>query len=571
VQGKIALIRRGTCSFQDKITNAEAAGAAAVVVYNDKGDPFMMIGERGSVDIPAVMIGQADGEALAARIAAGESVAVRLAKSQHVTRTDAGNVLYAQSSRGPNTLLPDVMKPDVVAPGTDILGAQTSEVANGVRGETFQYLSGTSMAVPQVAGAAALLMEAHPDWSPAEIRSALVTTARPDVYREDGSTLADGFDVGAGYIVPNKANSPGLVYDAGREDYDAFACGTGIARVSEDECLALAQDGYPTTAADLNLPSMTVSDLVNQRTVRRHVTNVGPAAVFQARVSAPPGIGVSVSPSTLALGAGETADFTITLENLGDPAGLDNWRFGALTWESDDHQVRSPLAVHTQWLAVPEVVSGSGASGSTSFTVEFGYNGTYEIASTGLAAPATFYGSVPDDPLNFYTIQRDDSALPDHVRRYRLTVPPGTTYLRVVLAPANPDSVDNLDLYVLCPESQCPDGNEGLGSMGGSSDEVIGILNPDAGEYILDVHGFETSGGLGGPEAEFVLRAWTLSDAPADHALVLDAPANASVGGSATVNASWQDLPAGEIYVGLISHRDGEAERALSLIEVISE
>ena len=87
------------------------------------------------------------------------------------------------------------------------------------------------MAVPHVAGVAALLKEAHPDWSPAAIRSALVTTARQDLHKEDGLAPADAFDFGGGHIVPNRAVDPGLVYEAGRDDYDAFACGAGIPAV----------------------------------------------------------------------------------------------------------------------------------------------------------------------------------------------------------------------------------------------------------------------------------------------------------------------------------------------------
>ena len=244
IDGKIALIRRGLCTFQEKIANVEAAGAIAAVVYSDTGELLTMTGERGSVAIPALMIGKTDGDFLAVRLGAGDAVDAQLDGTLIATRTDPGNLIYAQSSRGPNAVLPDILKPDVTAPGVDILGAQTPDVANGVRGERFQYLSGTSMAVPHVAGVAALLKEAHPDWSPAAIRSALVTTARQDLLKEDGVTAADPFDFGGGHIVPNLAVDPGLVYDAGSDDYDAFACGAGIAAVSVERCAQLAPTGF---------------------------------------------------------------------------------------------------------------------------------------------------------------------------------------------------------------------------------------------------------------------------------------------------------------------------------------
>ena len=128
------------------------------------------------------------------------------------------------SSRGPSLSDPNFVKPDVTAPGVDILGGQTPDVASGLRGEHYQYMSGTSQAAPMVAGVAALLKEAHPSWSPAAIKSALMTTTYVEVERADGEP-ADAFDMGAGHIDANRAIDPGLVYDNSFADHAAYLCG----------------------------------------------------------------------------------------------------------------------------------------------------------------------------------------------------------------------------------------------------------------------------------------------------------------------------------------------------------
>ena len=529
--------------------------------------------ERGSVAIPALMIGKTDGDFLAVRLGAGDAVEVTLDKSLVATRTDPGNLIYTQSARGPNAVLPDILKPDVTAPGVDILGAQTPDVANGVRGERFQYLSGTSMAVPHVAGVAALLKQAHPDWSPAAIRSALVTTARQNLRKEDGLTPADAFDFGGGHIVPNLAADPGLVYDADGDDYDAFACGAGIAAVSAERCAQLAANGFSTAAGDLNLPSIAVSAIANERTVRRRVTNVGlAAAIYRAVVEPPPGVDVSVSPATLSPGPGETAEFTVTFTNLGEAARLDTWNEGSLTWVSDEHRVRSPLVVSPAAFGAPSGVSASEITGSTSFNVDFGYEGTYSAFATGLLPPARFQGFVTDDPLNLYTIYADDSAIPDHIRRFRITVAPGTRYLRVVTASTDAGADDDIDLYVLCPNSACPNGREVLASNEfNTSDEVIDILDPAPGEYAIDVHGYDTDPTAGGPGANFEVGAWALTDLNgAGSFAVVAGPPAASVGTSGEVTVAWQDLQPGEIYLGLVTHSNGSSVLGHTLVEVVT-
>ena len=287
VSENIALIQRGGCEFEIKITNAANAGATAALVYNIAGDPIVMNGTSGSSDIPALMIGQAEGNLILAELDADNDVNVLLDKELFLTEADDGNAMAIFSSRGLGPAL-DILKPDVTAPGVNILAGFSPDAANTTTGENFAYLSGTSMSTPHVAGVAALLLQANPTWSPSAIKSALMTTAHRSLTLEDGETEAIPFDYGAGHIVPNDAIDPGLVYDVIDDEFDAFACGTASPAISDDRCDELELAGYSFAGHDLNQPSIAVAFLSGSRTVSRRVTNVSEASeTYTAEIVAP--------------------------------------------------------------------------------------------------------------------------------------------------------------------------------------------------------------------------------------------------------------------------------------------
>ena len=269
----------------------------------------------------------------------------------------------------------------MTAPGIDILAGQTPDVANGVRGETYQYLSGTSQAAPEVAGVAALLKEAHPDWTPGMLKSALMTSAYQGVIRSDGSA-ADPLDMGAGHIDPNRAVDPGLVYDSDYRDHAAYLCGYDRSPISPNECATLASLGYSTDPRNVNLPSIAIADLITGDTITRRVTNLGPPSTYSAEVTAPPNIDVFVDPSTLVLDTGQTAEFSVRFADLG--AALDLWSFGQLGWSDGSHDVVSPIALQPVALRAPAELRLKGASGDTTMSVAFGYSGAYAATVHGL-------------------------------------------------------------------------------------------------------------------------------------------------------------------------------------------
>ncbi len=235
------------------------------------------------------------------------------------------------------------------------------------------------------------------------------------------------------------------------------------------------------------------------------------------------GVSVTVSPSiAYAWTQARAAEFTITFTNLGDagPAGSLECRFPDLVERR--HPGDEPDCGVTGPYRCAGRPSGAGeTTGSTTFDVEFGYNGAYTAQVSALVAPLTVTGLVTDDPLNLYTLQRDDSALPDHVRRWRVTVPSGTRYLRVALASLDEGSTDDLDLYLQCPDGECPDGDRGAGERHrGALRDHRHPARPPAGEYVIDVHGYQTDDVVGGPGANFEAGMWAIGDSGGAGALL---------------------------------------------------
>lgn len=561
VSGNIALLQRSGCLFTDMVRNAEDAGAIAALVYNLAGDPIVMHGESGLVDIPALMIGQADGNLMLAELDAGNDVIVVLEKSFLLTTADTGNVMASFSSRGPGPVA-DIFKPDVSAPGVNILAGFTPDTANATRGENFAFLSGTSMSTPHVAGVAALLLEAHPDWSPAAVKSALMTTARQDLQISGNMTAANPFDFGAGHIVPNNAFDPGLVYEVSDDEYDAFACGTASPAVSAARCEALASAGLSFFARDVNQPSISISRLANQQVVRRRVTNVTDAAEsYSVSVTAPPGIRVAVNPPSISVAAGASASFDVTLTYESGP--MDLWRFGSLTWSSNTHDVFSTIAVKPTSISAPAEITSFGGTGTQTFPVRFGYTGSYSTVVHGLNLPLIQRRSVDNDPTKTFSRRVGDG-----VTQHVLLVPAEQLFLRFSLFDALTDGDDDLDMYVY----YCgPDGSSciRIGESGEpTSQEQFNLYRPAAGVYGVYIHGFETDQVSGGPGAIYDLLAWSIGNIDDKGNMTATGPAFVSAGTTADVTINWTGLLSNTIYLGGVSHITPQGLSELTIVTI---
>lgn len=369
VRGKYVFCNAGEGGIHEQMYEVQSNGGRGVIAASNMKE----IMDPSDYVTPVVLVTPSDGAAIQryATAAAAPRASVRFAGTELGVKP-APAVAYF-SSRGPSPVSPAILKPDVVAPGVDILAAwvPNKEVMELDGGETKLYtnymlVSGTSMASPHVAGVAALLRSAHPDWSPAAVRSAMMTTAYvkdnaddADLVSMPGGSPGTPLDYGSGHVSPNQATDPGLVYDITADDYVAFLCGELSYTSRQVAAIAGHRAGCPAGAGaashrDLNYPSfMVILNKTNSatRTFTRTLTNVaGSPAKYAVSVTAPAGMAVKVTPATLSFaGKGSTQGFSVTVQvsQVKRSRDGDNYigNYGFLSWNEvgGQHVVRSPI------------------------------------------------------------------------------------------------------------------------------------------------------------------------------------------------------------------------------------
>jgi subtilisin family serine protease len=282
--------------------------------------------------VPSIHVDVGAGDAIKAYIAANPGSTAEITTTSDFV-LGRGRDVAQFSSRGPLGATGDVLKPDLLGPGVDILAATSPDVV----GRSWDLMSGTSMSSPHLAGLAALLRQLHPQWSPMAIKSALMTTATTSTRNTGEPILGTALDYGAGFVVPDAAADPGLVYDSTQPDWIRFTCGL---RPTTSGC---AQAGA-IDPSDLNQASIAVGALAGTQAVTRTVTNVGAVAgTYAVSVTPPPGVDVAVTPATLTLAPRESASYTVTMTTTTAPLG--RYAAGDLTWSDGVHQVHSPVVV----------------------------------------------------------------------------------------------------------------------------------------------------------------------------------------------------------------------------------
>jgi len=307
--GDIALIQRGACNFSVKVDNAAAAGAPAVVVFNNVGGPPVSMGGLDGTP-PAVMLDIDDGTALKDFIDANAPVTITInPETSYIQNDNWQDIVAGFSSRGPSQF--NVLKPDYAAPGVEILAAIA---ADGGDTDTYAFYQGTSMASPHGAGAAALMVALHPDWSPAQVKSALALTANAAVLLDsDGLNPADPFDSGSGRLDLGGASNTGFVLD---ETY------TNFVNANPDD------DGDPAT---LNMPYFVNNNCFGDCSWTRVVSSTVDVSVeWTASIDAPAGLDLTVDPAVFTLAPGATQVIEVTA----DVSSLDGdvWSFGDITF-----------------------------------------------------------------------------------------------------------------------------------------------------------------------------------------------------------------------------------------------
>lgn len=585
ISGNIALIQRGSCAFTEKVTRAVDSGAKAVVVYDNGGGVTVMGGTNVGV-IPGGMVSQSVGSQLNSSVVEGGNVTVTMGPGIFLEQQEVGNMMADFSSRGPNLSTLDVIKPDITAPGVRILAATTDTPMFGAEGEQVAYLSGTSMSSPHIAGMAALLIDQHPTWSPAQVKSALMTSAYQEVTKEDGITAADPFDFGAGHAAPVSAMEPGLTYDTQIGDYLGFMCGLGDGAFVSSQwgitCDGLEDLNYSTDPSQMNYPSIAVGELSGEETIVRYVTDVtGVGGTYTISVEGLDTLSVSVQgfdsefnpvpDAMLEVDANGISAYALTMDKT-ESTVIGDWIFGAVVLTGPDGKVvRSPVAVKPAadvLINAPESVTVSlNSRGRGYFSAEMNYSGRASIDYTGLSAPGIVDDTVAQDPDSSFAFNEDGLSTSIFL------VPEGTTVARFMLSDDLVDQAGtDLDLYVYrCVALSC---SQVGASLNAGSNEDVTLINPepaadgDAGDfYIVWVHGYDLNGV---EETTFRMPYWFVGGAESGTRMSMTPRAVEGRANDVRIIASG--LISGLPYMGTVTFYDGDGvDQGTTLVEAIQQ
>jgi subtilisin family serine protease len=576
VSGKILVCDRGANVLVNKSANAKVAGAVGVIIANVIVTNNAILNQAHSLS--TVHLKVADGTILKSYMAGNPAAATAALGGVKtvVDPTVAAPIMAGGSSRGPNVANANILKPDLSAPGTDILAAVTADLTQAQRNAValggvapvtdWEFYSGTSMASPHVAGIAAMLKQLHPSWTPAAIKSAMMTTTRttlPDGLNGsiawDSSARTTGtlpWAQGAGFIVPNSAADPGLVYDATEIDYARFLCGINAQVYSPATCRAIGV----VAAYNLNLASLTAANVLGSLTMTRTVTNVGTVgATYNLAQAEVPGYAVVVTPSVLTLAPGGKAGFSVKLTRTTAP--LATWAYGSLVWSDGVHTVRSPLTARGTALAAPAVVGSEATTGNLVMTIGTGVSGAIGHVKSGVLPAAqeerVIGQATTDSATDLATCRAGGGA---GVNVHSFSVAAGTLAARWSLFDADTGSGagSDLDLIVIKPDATI------ASSGNGGSNERVQLDAPAAGVYKVCVIGYEPAGGA----ATYKLSSWLLAPGASNGDFKVLMPSTAFIGKTMSVTMSWQNLAPGVRHLGGVKFVQGDVALGTTLLEV---
>ncbi|KAJ1386920.1 Peptidase S8/S53 domain [Sesbania bispinosa] len=365
VRGKLLV-----CIRQDRTTSvaqgyeAALAGAVGIFVINDEKSGNILLAEPHPLPGASLDVYEDDdiderewfGKGGSDKNNSREMAAYMNAATTY-TGIKPAPIMAGFSSRGPSAVQPLILKPDVTAPGVNILAAYSlatspSNLPSDRRRVPFNMQQGTSMSCPHVAGIVGLLKTLHPSWSPAAIKSAIMTTATTldntnQPIRDAFDQIATPFEYGSGHIRPNLAMDPGLVYNLSTIDYLNFICASGhdqnILKFFNHSSFT-CPESY--NIENFNYASITVTNRgMNPINVTRTVTNVGPPSTYIVETHSPKEFKVLVQPSSLTfMTIREKKTFQVILQAISwPPHGFPI--FGNLTWTNGKHRVTSPIVV----------------------------------------------------------------------------------------------------------------------------------------------------------------------------------------------------------------------------------
>ncbi|XP_009776157.1 subtilisin-like protease [Nicotiana sylvestris] len=354
IKGKIVLCMVG--GGYSRIVKGQAvqdAGGVGMILINSIDDGFTTSADAHV--LPAMDVTYDDGMKITEYMNSTKKSIARITLQGTIIGDKNAPIVAGFSSRGPSIATRGILKPDILGPGVNILAAWPTSVENNTNTKsTFNIISGTSMSCPHLSGVAALLKSAHPTWSPAAIKSAIMTTA--DTVNLANNPILDEmlrpasiFAIGAGHVNPSRANDPGLVYDTKFKDYLPYLCGLNYTNREVGNLLQRkvnCSEVKTIPEAQLNYPSFSITFGTHSQTYTRTATNVGEAKFsYNVEIVSPPGVSVTVKPSILKFSKlNQKRSYQVTFSRTAN-SSTSGVVQGFLKWTSNRHSVRNPIAV----------------------------------------------------------------------------------------------------------------------------------------------------------------------------------------------------------------------------------
>ncbi|PWA40352.1 peptidase S8, subtilisin-related protein [Artemisia annua] len=354
IKGKIVVCKRESliADRNEKAIAIKEGGGAGMILVDPLAKDIL-----SQFAIPSVLIRHAEAQELQSYMSTEKNSTARIIPTLTNLGTKPAPAMANFSSKGPNIITPDIIKPDITAPGVNILAAWSPIATKDTAGKSLNYniISGTSMSCPHVAAVAAMLRSVHSDWSPAAVKSAIMTTAyttdnTQNFIKNDDSTDATPFDYGSGHINPAAATDPGLIYDFNTNDIFNLLCNyhASPAQLKNLTKTPFYCQNPPTHPYNFNYPSIGVSNMTGNLSVYRTVTYIGEGpTLYYAKLEPLRGVKASVDPDVLRFTKkGEKMTYRIDFVPYKSTNG--SFEFGSLTWMNNVHRVRSPIAVNVE-------------------------------------------------------------------------------------------------------------------------------------------------------------------------------------------------------------------------------
>lgn len=472
--GQIVVCDRGEIARVDKGRHVKAGGAAGFVLANIAGDQTNLVADNHV--LPAIQISAQAGTQLKNWLASGSGHSATITASQVESDPELANIAAEFTSRGPNNQLLDVLTPNVVAPGVDIWAAYADDQPVGFKESpdpaNYAFLDGTSMAAPHVAGAAALIKQANSSWSVAQIQSALMLTANPHTFKENGTTPSNYFDMGAGMIDVAKAVQSELIMDISMAQYRAANPDAG---------------GSPST---LNLPSLVNQNCFSTCQWTRTFKATRSGTWHMSLADSTGVMSAQFSPEQFSLNAGQSQTLTITLD--ASNAQSQRWQFANVAISGPAQTLNMPVAVRPSSGRLPGYIDINAKRDADSTLIrdlQTLSTNNLSAQSFGFSTAQVLTGRLKQDSDNDALF--DD--LSDGVQQHNFSVTAGSKRLRLEVTTT---SATDLDLWLGIDSNGDGIAQESELLTSATTEtpyELIDLLSPQAGAYWLLVHNWQGS------------------------------------------------------------------------------